>query len=266
MLLNGILYNSEAWQNISEEEMKMLEDVDNYFLRKLLQAQSKTSISFLHLETGTLPIRFILANRRLVYFHNILSRERTELIHRVFKAQEENPTKGTWFKSVKKDFHLIKEDINDYDEKVIKNMKKKVFKTMVKKKIWKAAFEHLQNIQTTQSKINNIDYKKLSPQEYLTSRLFSNEEAYLLSKLRSKTTPVKENYKHLYSNTLCSLGCNTSESQEHLLVCKPLIERSNCGPLLNRVKYDDIFGKLESQKMSVLIFTELLRVKEETSE
>ena len=35
-------------------------------------------------------------------------------------------------------------------------MKKKVFKTMVKKKIWKAAFEHLQNIQTTQSKINNI--------------------------------------------------------------------------------------------------------------
>ena len=184
----------------------------------------------------------------------------------MFKAQEENPTKGTWFKSVKKDFHLIKEDINDYDEKVIKNMKKKVFKTMVKKKIWKAAFEHLQNIQTTQSKINNIDYKKLSPQEYLTSRLFSNEEAYLLSKLRSKTTPVKENYKHLYSNTLCSLGCNTSESQEHLLVCKPLIERSNCGPLLNRVKYDDIFGKLESQKMSVLIFTELLRVKEETSE
>ena len=87
-------------------------------------------------------------------------------------------------KSVANYFNLIKEDINDYDETVIKNMKKKVFKTIMKKKIWKAVFEYLQNIQNTKSKINNIDYKKLSPQENLTSNIFSNEEAYLLSKIR----------------------------------------------------------------------------------
>ena len=63
-------------------------------------------------------------------------------------------------------------------------MKKKVFKTIMKKKIWKAVFEYLQNIQNTKSKINNIDYKNLSPQENQTSNIFSNEEAYLLSKKR----------------------------------------------------------------------------------
>ena len=63
-------------------------------------------------------------------------------------------------------------------------MKKKVFKTMVKKKIWKVGFDHLKNIKNTQSKINNIDYKNLTPQQYLTSKIFSNDEAYLLAKLR----------------------------------------------------------------------------------
>ena len=34
MLINGVLYNSEAWQSITEEEdeYKQLEEVDNYFL------------------------------------------------------------------------------------------------------------------------------------------------------------------------------------------------------------------------------------------
>ena len=73
-LINGILYNREAWQNISEDEYKQIEEVDNSFLRRLLNAHSKTSTAFLALETGTLPIRFTIANRRLVYYHTIVSK------------------------------------------------------------------------------------------------------------------------------------------------------------------------------------------------
>ena len=97
MLINGILYNSEAWQSISDGEYKQLEEVDNHFLGKLLGAHSKTSTAFLHLETGTLPIRFVIANRRLVYYFNIMSKPESELIHRVFKAQMLSPTKGDWY-------------------------------------------------------------------------------------------------------------------------------------------------------------------------
>ena len=74
MLINGILFNSEAWQNMSEDDYKKLEDVDNFFLRKLVGAHCKTSNAFLHLETGTLPVRFVIASRRLVYYYNILSK------------------------------------------------------------------------------------------------------------------------------------------------------------------------------------------------
>ena len=66
MLLNGFFFNSEASQNTSDDEIKLLEEVDNYFLRGLLKSHSKTSIVFLHVETGTLPVRFVLASRRLV--------------------------------------------------------------------------------------------------------------------------------------------------------------------------------------------------------
>ena len=104
MLLNGILYNSEAWQSIPEEEIKLLEDVDNHFLRKLLQAHSKTSVAFLHLETGNLPVRFILASRRLIYYHGILSKSEDELVHRVFNAQKVNITRGDWYETITDDF------------------------------------------------------------------------------------------------------------------------------------------------------------------
>jgi hypothetical protein len=44
MLINGILFNSEAWHNIHEAELKLLESVDEYLLRSLVKAHSKTPL------------------------------------------------------------------------------------------------------------------------------------------------------------------------------------------------------------------------------
>ena len=52
MLINGILFNSEAWHNINEAELKMLESVDEHLLRSLVKAHSKTPLEFLYLEAG----------------------------------------------------------------------------------------------------------------------------------------------------------------------------------------------------------------------
>ena len=75
MLINGMLFNSEAWHCVNKIHVEMLEEVDTFFLRSLLKSHSKTSIIFLHLETATWPIRFIIASRRLNYLHNILKRK-----------------------------------------------------------------------------------------------------------------------------------------------------------------------------------------------
>ena len=47
MLINGILFNSEAWHSISEKDVKILESVDEHLLRSLVDAQSKTPLEFL---------------------------------------------------------------------------------------------------------------------------------------------------------------------------------------------------------------------------
>ena len=74
MLVNGMLFNSEAWHSISEDELRMLEAVDEHLLRSLVKGHSKTSIEFLYLESGALPIRFLISTRRLLYHQTILKR------------------------------------------------------------------------------------------------------------------------------------------------------------------------------------------------
>ena len=78
MLINGILYKSERWHCITNAQIAILESGDEALLRSILQAQSKTSREFLHLETGTIPLRWIVAQRRIQYMKHILSRKDNE--------------------------------------------------------------------------------------------------------------------------------------------------------------------------------------------
>ena len=94
MLINGMLYSSEVWSDVKDSDIELLEDVDEFFLRSIFRAHSKTPLEFLHLETGTIPIRLIIASRRVNYLHHILTRPENELIFRVFQAQKQSPSKG----------------------------------------------------------------------------------------------------------------------------------------------------------------------------
>ena len=67
VLINGVLFYSEAWHAIKENEVKILESIDEHLLRSIVGAHAKTPLEFLYLETGTMPIRFIISSRRLLY-------------------------------------------------------------------------------------------------------------------------------------------------------------------------------------------------------
>ena len=85
MLINGILHA------VTEEDIKGLEKVDEHLLRSIVNGHAKTPLEFIYLETGALPIRFIIASRRMMYLQTILKRPDNELIKRIFKAQAEEP-------------------------------------------------------------------------------------------------------------------------------------------------------------------------------
>ena len=57
MLINDMLTNSKVWYGLTENEITQLEEVDNYLLRKILNANSKIPKEMLYLETGATPKR-----------------------------------------------------------------------------------------------------------------------------------------------------------------------------------------------------------------
>ena len=63
-------------------------------LRYILGAHSKIQTEFLYLETGATPLKQVITSRRIIYLQTILKRPGTELTHKVYKAQQENPVKG----------------------------------------------------------------------------------------------------------------------------------------------------------------------------
>ena len=115
MFLNGVLYNSEVWQGLNSTDITMLENVDHQLLRVICNGHAKTATEFLYLETATLPLKYIIASRRIMYLHNVLSREEGELVKRVYKAQKENTTTGDFVDLVKQDFEMIGEVLNEED-------------------------------------------------------------------------------------------------------------------------------------------------------
>ena len=109
MLINGILTNSEVWLGMNEQQYRQLEQVDEYLLRGILKAHCKGPIESLYLETGIIPIRYIIKKRRIMYLRHLLTRDKNELISKVYFAQLRKSVKNDWVNLVKND---IKEEEN----------------------------------------------------------------------------------------------------------------------------------------------------------
>ena len=95
MFVNGVLYNSEVWQGLNMTDIAMLEHVDRQLLKVICSGHAKTANKFLYVETSELPLKFIIASRRIMYLQNILKRIEGELVIRVLKLRKVTPLSTT---------------------------------------------------------------------------------------------------------------------------------------------------------------------------
>ena len=267
MLLNGMLYNSEAWHAVSEVELRQLESVDEHLLRALVKGHAKTPLEFLYLEAGAIPIRMIVASRRLMYHQAILKREETELTHKIYKEQINNTTPGDFVELLAKDFELINVQKNDAE---IRNMNTSLYKQFIKKRIKASAFTQLSESQQKHSKVRHIEYEALKTQTYMTSPIFSNEEVNLLHALRSRMTDCKVNFRQKYasSSLVCNLCAVSDEDQQHILNCKVLTEKVKSAEIIKeKVKYAHLFSSdVYKQKAITVVYEELFQIRKNLSE
>ena len=90
-----MLFNSEAWYNLTETELNLLETIDLQFLRQLLKAPKGTPKEMLFLELGCMPYRDIIRERRLGFLHYILNEDQESMVNRFFHTQMKMRTKRT---------------------------------------------------------------------------------------------------------------------------------------------------------------------------
>ena len=150
-LVNGILFNSEVWHNVSDNDIAPFVEIDKYLLKGLLTAHAKTPVEHIYLETAALPIPYIITSRRLIYLKHILDRPDTEVTKRIYRCQRSKPSPGDLCKLIDKDFEQIELFIS---EECIENMSLKDYKDLVKSKVRQAAFKSLEAIKASHTKVN----------------------------------------------------------------------------------------------------------------
>ena len=99
LLLSSILLNSEAWVNLSNNNIRSLEQIDESLLSKILECDGNTSNAMKYLELGVYPIRYELRKKKILYLQYILKQEKSSMIYQVLKATCDNPTKNDFVKT-----------------------------------------------------------------------------------------------------------------------------------------------------------------------
>ena len=71
---------SSSLSLVIKKEISSLESVDEILLRKIFAAHSKTPLEMLYLESGNIPIRFVIKSKRINYLWYILNEDEDSLI------------------------------------------------------------------------------------------------------------------------------------------------------------------------------------------
>jgi hypothetical protein len=258
MFVNGILFNSEAWHGVRKQHIKSLEKVDEALLRGILGAHSKTPKEFLYLELGVLPIRWVLAQRRMNYLKNILDRPDNELILKVYHAQKLNSVKGDFVNLIENDFKNIGCDL---DETLVINTPRVQFKKFIKLNVRNAAFTELTTMLSTHTKVKSIKYEELKIQNYLMTGYLNFKEVKTMSALRSQCVrDIRNNFKKLYKCTKCPLKCGEEDTQSHILNCIKLPDN------VSQANINQIYGNNCEMKIIASTFIKHMKVREEILE
>ena len=236
LFLASLISNCEAWVNLSPQNISNLESIDEQLLRDLLCAQSKTPKETLYLETGSIPVRFVIISRRINFLHYILCEDENSLLGRFFKAQCAEPVRGDWASTVRKDLDFFNIKLS-FDQ--IARYSKSSFRTFIEDSVKKKAFSELVRKQKEHSKGKEIVYKELCIQNYLTSKSpLSIEEKQFLFAARTRGLNLRNNFKQGKQDIQCRLCGKHTEDQQSLLTCSALDNVE--APLQS--EYRDIFS------------------------
>ena len=247
IFLNGTLTNMETWPNCNTHRIESFERIEQSFIRKLLQAHSKTPIECLYLELGILPFRFHLMMRRIMYLNTILNRDDDEITKKVVQCEKEMDIDGSFYTQTKTDMEYL-----SISEEIVKTTNKHKLKDDLIRKAKAKAFEYLIEKAKKHSKVNDQVYTSCDGCTHYNDSRFTPDLINILFRFRSRTFLVKNNFRNNYrnSNILCPLCHQDDDTQEHLFECRNITNQygKQCTS-----QYTDIYSNDIDTLLSVAI-------------
>ena len=236
ILRGSILYAIECYYNLTENELRKIEKIEEQYMRKILQTRKTCPIAQMYLEYGQWPARFEIQKKRCLFLKYILNQDENSQIFQFFKLQLENPIKGDWVSQCLKDLADLKihETLNE-----IKQIPRNKFKNILKRRIEINALEYLKNKRG--SKGQEIEFTILEMSEYLLpyhSKLNIEEKREIFA-LRNRMTNIPFNFGNKEEKCVCG----TLETMFHIYSCEYLNQKKF------RIDYDRIYdGNIENLK------------------
>ena len=257
-LINGLLYNSEVWQNITEKDKTDLNKIDHILLRSIIGSHGKAPIEQLYLETGSLNLTQIISTRRMIYLKNILHKSESELVRQVYDEMKADPIEGDWCLMVKKDFEESNIQLN---EDQVRQMDHQQFKTLIKKGVRDSSFIHFKEKQANHQKGRFLEHEDLTkPQPYLITNKLTNKQIGLLFNLRCQSVwGIRDNFHNLYEDRMCQLCFIEVDNQKHILLCSTLMKHMKTN---SDIQYEGIYSELQVQIPVTILFSALLELRE----
>ena len=239
ILRSSILYASETYYNLKESEIRILERIEEHYLRKLFKTTKGCPISQLYLEAGQYPARFEIIRRRLLFFKNILNENPNSLIFKFVQLQIEKPSKGDWASSCISSLQYLNIKLSIHE---IAKMKKNQFSKILKKSLEEKSVQYL--LENRKSKGKEINYTRLKMAEYLlpqNENLSIEEQQYIFS-IRNRMIPIESNFSVIGKERPCL--CGEVKTMKHIYTCKKLNEEEIF------IEYEEIFTEnVKNQKM-----------------
>ena len=226
LFLSSILFNSQAWRNLTETDYSQLQTLQLKLLKKIFHVPSTTSNSFMFLELGVLPIKYEIHQRQLVFLHHVLNLEEDDPVKCLYEQMKRLPSESNWLSDVSKS--AAKYGIN-IDEEFLCSCSKDSYKATVRKAIESFAEERLKEECSGLSKTKDLRYEGFKTQPYLL-HLYPHH-ANVIMKCRAKCLDIKSHRPFKFTNKICR-GCfEEEETLSHIL---------NCGELEENIRPIDI--------------------------
>ena len=90
LLRTSILYSIETVYNLQESEMRQIEQIEEQYLRQLINTQKGCPLSQLYLEFGVYPARFEAMKLRILFYNYIQNQPKEYMLNQFLQIQKLN--------------------------------------------------------------------------------------------------------------------------------------------------------------------------------